>query len=986
MDNSCKFLSGIKSPFGRGSLGGIDDARPFLPPRLICNFYEAMHRMDKKELHEDALQDGAAQFMGYFLPKKDIEFEVILAEAGLSKKSAETPLKDKEPSLQELRTWAQVSRHFIPLPGIAGHLDEWISKDRDLLFLGPPFCGKTSLLTYLSFEAKRRDKERISVVRLKIHEDFSAKEAEGAVTRLVKHLDHIGAAGRDKRTVLVIDDVHKSGTFLIARELLRSPRNYHVWGAARAREMEDILSGGEKNPWNKKDIVKDACDLTGEEDRDYFFEHVLKPILMKNGRDDQIDEVKAAIKSIGGVPVRSLCQVWKLIKESPMNLRFTKGEENTLFCNSGEGRNPGFSSEARHDKGIKYAPLIFKSQTGVDEIVKSVLPQTIPGLRALVIADFLNCPPWDLLIYLLSSVEGFGHDLAAGTIDDLRKSSALMDDPEEPRRSFMYGQARECVRRPGNLADWFKGEIWNGIRDFLKEKGHLQEAACPSDKLFAFWLSLSEEAKKAGQKDIALSCAEAAIEYASSLEQEVNALFQTALAMNFLQGEWGEDAVYLLTRAVEKSMQLEKDTIDSANAKAMLGILFLNSSPPDIEKALSFLHEAKDACEFLGDDNDAGLLSKILAIVKINQAANQGDNEGDSEIHKAIQYARQAASTYHKLENIMEEIESLYLLAYCLLILDEPDWAQAIFCYRKVLELLKIPDQKADRARTLYQLAYCLYNQPEPDWAEALKASKESCEILKGSVDGRGLADHLIQLAWLYHNQPDPDWDRAIALYGEALEILKDSEDSADMGMVLYMMGYCLQNRPDSDWTGAAAYYRNAFDLQGTEEQSADRALTLFHLAYCLQNQPEPDWPEAIAFYSGALGLQTDQRQRAETLYLLGFCLYNQHSPDWLGAIDCFRQAIGLMTDPDQQKDRAELLYHLAYCLHNQPYPDWFEAISYYQGALDLLTNPDQKKDREKTLYQLAYCLQNRPEPDWAEAIAYYIQALGLLTDTEDRR
>ncbi|MBN2373141.1 hypothetical protein JXL19_05090, partial [bacterium] len=29
--------------------------------------------------------------------------------------------------------------------------------------------------------------------------------------------------------------------------------------------------------------------------------------------------------------------------ETPVNLRFTKGCENTLICHSGEGRNPGFT-------------------------------------------------------------------------------------------------------------------------------------------------------------------------------------------------------------------------------------------------------------------------------------------------------------------------------------------------------------------------------------------------------------------------------------------------------------------------------------------------------------------------------------------------------------------------------------------------------------------------------------------------------------------
>ncbi|MBN2372473.1 hypothetical protein JXL19_01615 [bacterium] len=37
--------------------------------------------------------------------------------------------------------------------------------------------------------------------------------------------------------------------------------------------------------------------------------------------------------------------------ETPMNLRFTRGNENNLFCHSGEGRNPGFTDESIKLKG-----------------------------------------------------------------------------------------------------------------------------------------------------------------------------------------------------------------------------------------------------------------------------------------------------------------------------------------------------------------------------------------------------------------------------------------------------------------------------------------------------------------------------------------------------------------------------------------------------------------------------------------------------------
>ncbi|MGA1791258.1 MAG: metallophosphoesterase, partial [bacterium] len=377
--------------------------KPFLPPRLIQKFYETINNMDRTELHEEAFQGGPSRIRDLFLPKEDIDFEIIQA-----KTTDGIPLKEKEPSLQELRTETQIRKHFIPLPKITRHMDEWISNEKDVLFFGPPFCGKTSLLAYLSLEANRLYGDQMPIVRLKINKDLNTEDVEGAVARLLQQLDYIGIHKKEKRAVLVVDNIHEPRIFAITKELMRSPRQWRVWGASRCADFQHIFYKDEENPWRKKGIIKNACDLLDDEDCDYFVDHVLSHLLVANGKEDQIKGVRAAIKSIGRVPIRFLCQVWGLIN-----------------C---------LGPETDHD----FIRLIGKLPIETDEIVRSILPQSIPGLRALAIAEFLKGPSWELLSYILSKVEGFGEDLAASTINQMKEYMALLDDPEEPNKVFIY--------------------------------------------------------------------------------------------------------------------------------------------------------------------------------------------------------------------------------------------------------------------------------------------------------------------------------------------------------------------------------------------------------------------------------------------------------------------------------------------------------------------------------------------------------------------
>jgi len=193
------------------------------PPRLIHKFHEAMNRIDHEQIYERAFRGGATQGRNLFWPKTDIDFEIIQA-----KTNSEIISSEKEPWLYELKTEEHIQRHFIPFPKLRRQADELISQDRDVLLFGPPFLGKTSLLTYLSLEASRRYKGKIAIVRLNIPKDLKREEAKGAASRLLQKLKCLGALDEEKGAIFVIDDVHEPGVLAITRELLSYPRHFLI--------------------------------------------------------------------------------------------------------------------------------------------------------------------------------------------------------------------------------------------------------------------------------------------------------------------------------------------------------------------------------------------------------------------------------------------------------------------------------------------------------------------------------------------------------------------------------------------------------------------------------------------------------------------------------------------------------------------------------------------------------------------------------------
>jgi len=93
-------------------------------------------------------------------------------------------IKEKVPFLQELKTQEQVNKHFIPLKHIETRLHDWIFNDNDLLFRGLPFCGKTSLLTYLAYECTRLN-PYLQPVRIELPNDVSNEDISIFISKLV---------------------------------------------------------------------------------------------------------------------------------------------------------------------------------------------------------------------------------------------------------------------------------------------------------------------------------------------------------------------------------------------------------------------------------------------------------------------------------------------------------------------------------------------------------------------------------------------------------------------------------------------------------------------------------------------------------------------------------------------------------------------------------------------------------------------------------
>jgi len=874
--------------------------------------------------------------------RDDIAWQIVQAQT-----DGQTPVNLKTPLLQELRTEEQIDQHFIPLPKYVDRLGEWLKADRDLLFLGLPFCGKTTLLTYLALEASRRQRDQIIPVYLRPREDLKAEDIDAAVVKLKDSLKQSQVLNQRQRVVLILDNAHTPVGFKIAQRLMESPRSWRIWAAARTREFADMLTADHPNPWSEEDCIRNACDLVGAAEIEFVMDQVIAPTLERRGDEGLIPEVRGAMKEAGQVPARFLIQVWRLVFEN------------------------------RGDVKTGYVPMIKAEPTGVEEIIRHVWPQNRPGVDALTIADYLKKSSWELLAYVLAEVEQYGSEMAAVTVSKLRKTWALLPDSEQPCRVTMYDPIRDQVQGPGNLTNSLKQQVWCSIEAFLEQGDAISEEGQPDDLADA-WISLSDLAMVEERYTIALGCARRANEYATGNHQ-VETLRQIAYCL--YEPEPNCDEVITCYREILDLLTEPGQTIERGNALTQLANCMScnhHTSTLAWDESVSLYRQALEL--FTGPEqasNRARTLDRLASCLH---------RKPDPEWDEVIALYRQAYELRTEPEQASDRADNLYWIAYCLHSKPEPEWGEAISLYRQGLELRIGPEKAAERAETLYQIAYCLHSKPEPEWNEAISVSRQALALRTGLKQVTERVDSLCQIAYCLHSKPEPEWDEAIFMYRQALELCAGPEQASERTNTLHWIAYCMRNKPEPEWDEAISTYRQTLELLDGPEQDSARANTLFWIASCLHSKPEPEWDEAISTYRQTLELLDGPKQasaRANTLFWIASCLHSKPEPEWDEAISTYRQSLGLFTRLEQAYDRAEALYWIASCLHSKPEPEWDEAISTYRQALDIYTALEQVPDRSATLAQIAYCLHHKPDPELDEAISLYRQAIDSFTTPE---
>ena len=148
-------------------------------------------------------------------------------------------------------------------------------------------------------------------------------------------------------------------------------------------------------------------------------------------------------------------------------------------------------------------------------------------MEALVITDFLNSPPWDVLESVLAKIDAHGRKLAGSTIALLRQLSSLVPDSEYPNRATMYDPVREVIKQEGNLPKSRSTAIWQGLLGHLEEP--TDEGAKADSSLAGFWGELRARARDSDQSEVRLACAQRAVEYAEG-DQRIEASFELGLA------------------------------------------------------------------------------------------------------------------------------------------------------------------------------------------------------------------------------------------------------------------------------------------------------------------------------------------------------------------------------------------------------------------------------------------------------------------------
>ena len=869
--------------------------------------------------------------------REDIDWQIVKSTID------DIPFENKTPSLQELRTEQQIVDHFLPLPKYVNCLDDWLTADCDRLFLGLPFCGKTTLLTYLALEASNKRHDAIIPIHLKPRESLAFEEIDVAVARLKKSLKNSGVLKKRQRVILIIDNVQTQTGFEITRQLMKSPRSWWIWAAARPRELTEYLSSGIENPWDDKNIIHNACDLIGKKEIDFVVDKIIATFLMQRGEEKYVEEIRKTMKEAGQVPVRFLIQVWKLILENHPDVR------------------------------AGYATMIKAEPTKVETIIHEVMPRYRAGIDALTIASYLKRPSWELLLYILSIALEYGAEVANTSITNLRKTLALLPDSVQPCRATMYDPVRDKVKEPGNLTDTLKNQIWIGLESFIEKNDTSMEDGNPNDLADA-WIVLSDLALSEKKYTTAYACAQRANKFAIGMYKEIT-LRQKVHCLYYPEPNCRElipcfrEILEIVTKS-EKSVERISFLSQLANCLSCSN----NVSALNWDEAILLYRQA---LELLTKPEQSDKRATTLSYI-----AHCLHHKPTPEWDEAIELSRQALELLTKPERSEERADTLSHIAYCLHHKPKPEWDEAIEFYRQALELLTKSKRSDECANALFSIASCLRSKPKPEWDEAIESYHQALEFLKKPEQSEKRANTLYSIAFCLHNKLKPEWDEAIEHYRQALELQSKPEQSDDRASTLYHIAICLRSKPKPEWDEAIEFYRQALELLTKSIRLDECANALFSIASCLHNKPKPEWDEAIESYRQALELLTKperSEERADTLSHIAYCLHHKPKPEWDEAIEFYRQALELLTKPEQSENRANTLYYIAFCLRSKPKPEWDEAIEFYRQVLELLTKSGRQDVLTSILSEIAFCLCHKLKPDWDEAIGLLRQAINML-------
>ncbi len=792
----------------------------------------------------------------------------------------ELPLESKTPLLQELRTPQQIRNHFVLLPKIRERTTEWLNTDRDLLFLGLPFCGKTTLLTYLAVEASRLHSDKCIPILLYPREDLTLEETASAVFRLRDSLKTTGLLHEKKHIVLILDNVHTATNFEIARLLMEFPRPWRLWAGARIREYADLGATGISTPWDLKDHIYDACALLNEKEIDFFVDNVITFILTTRGEEKYIAKTREAMKGAGQVPVRFLAQVWKLVEDN------------------------------RPDVRTGYTLMIKGEPTGINEIVRHIMPQNRPGIDTLTISHYLRKPSWNLLSDVLSTVEGYGREVADRTIANLRETLALLPDSEQPCRTTMYDPIRDEVKMPGNLTHSLKEQIWQALESVLS--GGFSEDGI-GDDLADSWIALSRLALAEKRYDMSVAFAERARQLATykrkyeALVVMIECLYRPTPKCKRIMLCLGEMVDFLAT----EQKQAERGRVLTRLAHCMT--CQKNTSRPKDWEGASLLFQ--EAIHLLSGTNDKTDLA-------------------DAMVGLAHYWIETGKFGWDKIEGFYLEILSLlppleYGLKHAVVLTDmsyaihkqKPRVCDKVTKYlARALELFdaSVEQDGYHHGIALRQLGTCLAcdsREGEIDYAKAMALQKRAIEMFSTPGLERQRAYTLVELAACFQEKPQPDSETAKALYQEALDLLKKPDQKLTRAEVLLRIANLLHNNKPIDCVTVSQYLSEAVELfaDASENYKHKYGQSLHRLGRCIVCEKlglPPDYDKAIYLQTKAiemLSLPDDEAWKAFAMEGLADCYRRKPEPELDRSIDLYRKANALLADKEYEDRRSKI-------------------------------------------------------------------------------